>query len=101
MTTDQLNTVENTLLFVLANSAARRAGELARHHGWPPLDEAQAREIGRVLTRALTELIRGMRQPGILPPGEEEISAVLDGMALGAIEKVLGPPPAPEASATN
>lgn len=99
---DDMNTTERTLQVVLGHSAARRAGAIARANGWPPPTEPQGREIGRLLASALAELIRGMRQPGVQVPSEEEVSEVVDGIALGAIEKVMGPPPAlaPE-SATN
>lgn len=93
---DTLTVIEQTLIAVLATSAARRASEFARQHGWPQPDETQAREVGHFLARALTAIVVGMRRPAVLPPSDDELSAVLDGLALGAIEKVLGASPTPE-----
>lgn len=93
---DNLNTIETTLRDVLSFLATDRTGDLARAHGWPAPDEEQGTAMTRLVLRVLTETVRGMRHPDALPPSREELDQVLDGIALGVIEKVMGPRPTPE-----
>jgi hypothetical protein len=91
-TDDKLNNVETALRDTWAMLVAERAGTIARAHGWPQPDDAQLREMTGVIVRALTELVRRMRRPDALPPSREELNEVLEGFALGVLEKVMGPP---------
>lgn len=88
---DKLTTAEETLRDVLAMIAAERTGTIARAHGWPQPDETQLREMTSTLVRAMTELVRGMRDPRAQVPSREEINEVIEGIAIGVLEKVMGP----------
>lgn len=89
---DKLNTIETTLRDVLALLLAERTGTTARSHGWPVPTPEQCAAMTVLLVHALTELVRAMRHPLALVPSPAEVDQVLEGLALGALEKVMGLP---------
>ena len=91
-TDDKLTVAEETLRDLMAVIAADRAGGIARAHGWPEPDQTQLVAMTRLILRAYTDLVLGMRRPDARPPSREEIDQVLGGVALGVLEHVMGPP---------
>lgn len=89
---DNLTTIETTLRDVLSMLAAERTGAVASVHGWPQPTLEQGREMMRTIVRALTHLVVGMRNPVALPPSQQELNEVIEGVALGVLEKVMGLP---------
>jgi hypothetical protein len=87
-----LTRTEQFLATVLALVAADRTGALCRTAGYSAPDPGQVTEMTRKQVDAITHLVTAMREPGECPTADE-IDAVLQGLAEGALLGVMGQPP--------
>jgi hypothetical protein len=93
----ELNTIETTLRDVLAVRTSVFMGAILKANDWPLPTEEQGRELSHSIIRILTAIVVGLRQADALPPSQEELSTVLQGIAYGALGAVMGlcPPAEP------
>jgi len=90
-----LTASEQTLLGILAGRSCNLAGQLARFQDRPAPTEEESREMTDSIIRALTAFIAGMRSPAAHVFDDQQLAELVEGMARGAVEKVLGPAPLP------
>lgn len=96
MTTSDLNPVENTLRDLLAMLAAHRTGAIARAHGWREPKPEEGAAMTKLLVSVTTELVASMRRGLAAAPSQAELDEVIEGIALGVIERIMGPRPTSE-----
>lgn len=93
--THDMNRTEIALLLALALAAQAHAGQIAVQARYRDVTPDEVRAIMMRIEDVLTDVIVGMRAPGPAPT-PDEIAEVVRTVAMAAVEKVLGEPPAPE-----
>ena len=92
-TTTSLTIAEEALVTTLGNIAAARAGAHASELGHAPPTDAEAGDMARAQIRALVGYVIGLRDAEAAPT-EGQIAELVEGLAQGAVARVLGRPPA-------
>lgn len=85
---------KNELIAAMSIRAAELAGLHCKASGYPQPTDEQTREMGRLWIRAFTAFADGFKPERDLTDEEnEQIEAIIEGAARGAVDRVLGASP--------
>jgi len=97
MSTDDFSDAELELLITACAVAAARIGQLCKASGYPQPTAEQTEEMSRLVREAFTLTVAGLRATGPEEMTTEELGeglyAAAEGVAQGAILRVMGSPP--------